>query len=97
MYKRQAFDLSVQLGHCPSEDAARLRRHLAAVGLPTGLEALPGRIWDPRRLLGHMQKDKKVADGRITFILVRGLGEAFITRDVDPAEVTALLSAAAAA
>ena len=44
-----------------------------------------------------MQKDKKVADGRITFILVRGLGEAFITRDVDPAEVTALLSAAAAA
>ena len=92
-----AFDLSVQLGHCPSEDAARLRRHLAAVGLPTGLEALPGRIWDPRRLLGHMQKDKKVADGRITFILVRGLGEAFITRDVDPAEVTALLSAAAAA
>jgi 3-dehydroquinate synthase len=92
-----AFDLSVQLGYCPAEDAARLRRHLAAVGLPTGLEALPGRIWDPGRLLGHMQKDKKVADGRITFILARGLGEAFITRDVEPAEITALLSAAAAA
>ena len=92
-----AFELSVQLGHCPSEDAARLRRHLAAVGLPTGLESLPGRVWDPSRLLGHMQKDKKVAEGRITFILARGLGEAFVSRDVDPAEVTSLLTRAAAA
>ena len=92
-----AFDLSVQLGLCSSEDAARLRRHLAAVGLPTGLESLPGRIWDPGRLLAHMQKDKKVAEGRVTFILARGLGQAFIARDVDPAEVTALLTRAAAA
>src|SRR3546814_18582956 len=31
-----AFDLSVQRGHCAAEAADRVRRHLAAVGLPTG-------------------------------------------------------------
>jgi 3-dehydroquinate synthase len=31
-----AFDLSARLGLCAPDDAARLRRHLAAVGLPTG-------------------------------------------------------------
>lgn len=44
-----------------------------------------------------MQKDKKVEQGRITFILTRGLGAAFVERSVDPAEVSALLSRAAAA
>ncbi|MEX1306300.1 MAG: 3-dehydroquinate synthase [Rhodovibrionaceae bacterium] len=92
-----AFELSVQLGLCPAEDAARLRRHLAAVGLPTGLEALPGRVWTPARLLGHMSKDKKVERGRIAFILARGIGEAFVARDVELDEVKALLSRAAAA
>ncbi len=92
-----ACELSTQLGLCPAEDTARLRRHLAAVGLPTGLEALPGRTWSPARLLAHMQKDKKVEQGRITFILTRGLGAAFVERSVDPAEVSALLSRAAAA
>jgi 3-dehydroquinate synthase len=80
-----AFDLSAHLGLCPAEDAARLRRHLAAVGLPTGLETVAGRAWNVERLL------------RITFVLARGIGRAFLADDVDLADVRALLTNAIAA
>ncbi len=92
-----AFDLSVRLGLCPAEDAARARRHLASVGLPTGLDALPGQGWSARTLIAHMRQDKKVSEGRIAFILVRGIGEAFVASDVDLVEVEALLAHAIAA
>jgi len=92
-----AADLAVELGYCPPEDAARIRHHLAAVGLPTGFEHLPGRVLAPDRLLAHMSKDKKVQDGRITFILPRGIGHAFRCRDVPDEAVRTLLATAAAA
>ncbi|MBM3600784.1 MAG: 3-dehydroquinate synthase [Alphaproteobacteria bacterium] len=91
-----AFDLSVRLGLCPLADAGRLRRHLAAVGLPAELADLGRPSWDPARLIEHMRRDKKVLDGRITFILVRGIGAAHIARDVAPEEVHALLTDAVA-
>jgi len=87
-----AFDLSVQLGLCPMEDADRIRRHLALIGLPTGFESFPERHWDPDRLIAHMRQDKKVAGGKITFILVRGIGQAFVHRDVDIEEVRKMLA-----
>jgi 3-dehydroquinate synthase len=92
-----AADLSVELGHCPAEDATRLRNHLAAVGLPTGFEHVPGRVFDPERLLQHMSRDKKVRDGRTTFVLLSGLGGAFLSREVPAEAVRALLRTAAAA
>jgi 3-dehydroquinate synthase len=92
-----AFELSARLDLCTAEDVARVRRHLAAVGLPTGLDGTHGRVWDPRRLLEHMTRDKKVADGRVVFVLARGIGEAFISDTVDPTDVEALLTGAIAA
>ena len=91
-----AFDLSVHLGLCPAADADRVRRHLGLVGLPTGAEHTPGLAWDPHRLLGHMSRDKKVSGGRITFILVRGIGKAFIDTDVPLERVLQQLTVAAA-
>jgi 3-dehydroquinate synthase len=90
-----AFRLSARLGHCPPEDAARVARHLAAVGLPTALPAARGR-WDPARLLDHMRQDKKVRDGRLTFVLARRIGEAFLADDVPIEAVEAILGEAAA-
>lgn len=87
-----AFDLSVQRGHCPPEDADRLRRHLAAVGLPTGFADLSPRHWDAARLMEHMSRDKKVHKGNINFILARGIGDAYIEKDVGNDEVMALLT-----
>jgi 3-dehydroquinate synthase len=77
-----AFDLAVRLGHCPAAAAARAKKHLAKAGLPTGLDFLPERVRDPAALVSHMQKDKKVREGRVSLILPRAIGEVFITRDV---------------
>jgi len=94
-----AFDLSVALGLCPPEDAARVRRHLTAHGMPTGLDAgaFTGRILDPAALIDHMAADKKVKDGRIRFVLARGIGKAFVAEDVALGAVRELLDRAAAA
>ena len=92
-----AFDLSVRLGLCPAEDAARVRRHLGAVGLPTATNFTNSIVWSPKRLIGHMARDKKVADGQLTFILARGIGEAFVTRDVPGGELAAFMEGALAA
>ncbi|UCH75727.1 MAG: 3-dehydroquinate synthase [Rhodospirillales bacterium] len=92
-----AFDLSARLGLCPPDDAARVRRHLAAVGLPTGTNFTNSVLWDPSRLMMHMGRDKKVKGGALTFILVRGIGDAFVSRDVPAEEVSAFLEGAVAA
>ncbi len=92
-----AFDLSVRLGHCPAADAERLRRHLSDVGLPTRLGAVAAGDWSADALLAHMAKDKKVRDGEITFILARGIGQAFVARGVPVPEVRALLEEALSA
>ncbi|MEI6986490.1 MAG: 3-dehydroquinate synthase [Rhodospirillaceae bacterium] len=88
-----AFDLSVELGLCPAADALRLRVHLSELGLPTGAADVPALPWHPPELLHHMTKDKKVCNGRINFILVRGIGQSFVAENVDMANVLKLLEA----
>jgi 3-dehydroquinate synthase len=77
-----AFALSVKLGLCPGQDAVRFTRHLKAIGLPTAITDIAGPRPTPEELLGHMAHDKKAADGKLTFILLKGIGRAFITREV---------------
>lgn len=92
-----AFDLSTSLGLAPLEDAARVRRHLASIGLPTEPLSVQGRSWSAAKLIEHMGKDKKVKDGRIGFILAHGIGHCFTPAYVDLAEVETLLETAIAA
>ncbi|MBL6613471.1 MAG: 3-dehydroquinate synthase [Reyranella sp.] len=95
-----AFDLSARLGLCPPADAERVRRHLGSVGLPMRLRAIGGdnrRKWDAARLIDHMRGDKKAADGRLTFVLVRGIGKAFVSREVDEKALRGMLDDAIAA
>ena len=92
-----AADLSAELGYLADGEATRVRNHLAAVGLPTGLDHLPGRGWDVHRLLDHMSRDKKVQDGRVAFVLMKGIGGAFLDPEVPPQSVEALLTQALAA
>ena len=88
-----AFQLSAKLGLCSADDSDRLRAHLKSVGLPVSISDIPGPRPDPDSLLAHMAHDKKVRDGKLTFVLVRGIGRAFQTQDVAASEVRQLLAA----
>ena len=89
-----AFDLSVTLGLCPAQDAARVQRHLASIGLPTAPSSVRGRFWSAERLVEHMGRDKKVKDGRIGFVLARGIGKSFHPAHADLPQVVAMLKTA---
>jgi 3-dehydroquinate synthase len=93
---RLAFDLSARLGFCSAEAAARIGRHLTAMGLPTDIASVLGGRLAPGQLLAPMQKDKKVKDGQLTLILVRGIGDAFIVEDVAPSLLEEFLAEAMA-
>ena len=92
-----AFELSARLGLCAQEDPSRVRAHLKTMGMKTDLADIPGDLPDADGLLMLMGQDKKVIDGRLRFILARGIGEAFVAEDVDPTAVRAVLSNALAA
>lgn len=89
-----AFDFSVERGLCPAEDAARVRSHLAASGLPTSLREI-GIDASGARLVEHMKLDKKKEGGRLPFILARGIGQAFVDKSVELDGVAAFLDRAA--
>ncbi len=89
-----AFDFAVRLGIASGQDATRVRRHIAAIGLPTELRAI-GLAGKPDTLLAHMGKDKKVRDGRITLILPRRIGDAYVMRDATSDDLRAFLAEAA--
>ena len=79
-----AFRFSERLGHCPGQDAARAGAAIAAAGLPTRLGELPGAPFSAAALIAHMAQDKKAEGGQLTFILARGLGQAFVAKGVPP-------------
>ncbi|MCF8708767.1 3-dehydroquinate synthase [Rhizorhapis sp. SPR117] len=85
-----AFRFSARMGHCSMEDAARVSTHLASVGLPHDLAgahvSAPGEI-----LVEHMLHDKKMAGGKLPFLLARGIGQTFLAKDVDLKDVAAFL------
>jgi 3-dehydroquinate synthase len=87
-----AFEFSAKLGQSPPADTVRVAQHLAAVGLPTRIAQVPGEQPSTDRLMDLMAQDKKVRRGKLTFILVRGIGSAFVANDVDPAEIRAFIA-----
>ncbi len=86
-----AFELSQRLGLCAQEAPSRVRAHLKAMGMKTDLADIAGELPSAEVLVGLMGQDKKVIDGRLRFILARGIGEAFVAEDVPPSLVRGLL------
>jgi shikimate kinase/3-dehydroquinate synthase len=85
-----AFRLSARLGLCPPADAERAIAHIADIGLPAELSML-NRRFSAATLISHMRRDKKMQDGVLKFVLVRGIGRAFTSSDVPEAAVVDLL------
>ncbi|MDF0602242.1 3-dehydroquinate synthase [Psychromarinibacter sp. C21-152] len=89
-----AFETSARMGLCAQEEPSRVRAHLRAMGMKTDLADIPGALPDADALLDLMAQDKKVMDGRLRFVLARGIGRAFVTSDVDRALVRDVLQEA---
>jgi 3-dehydroquinate synthase len=87
-----AFEFSARLGLLSPAEAERAIRHLAEVGLPTRPKDIAGGLPDADALMALMAQDKKVKRGALTFILVRGIGAAFVERGVDAVQVRGFLS-----
>jgi 3-dehydroquinate synthase len=89
----QAFRFSEELQICPPGTAARVETHLRRVGLPSRIAHIDGPDRpELSRLMTLMSQDKKVRDGRLTFILARGIGNTYVARDIDAARVSAFLA-----
>jgi 3-dehydroquinate synthase len=86
-----AHGFSNRLGLAPGQDTGRIRAHLQRAGLPTTLADIPGALGSTDVLMAAIAQDKKVSRGALTFILTRGIGQAFIEKNVDPARVSAFL------
>jgi len=86
-----AFEFSTRLGLMPTNDAGRVAHHLAAAGLPTRPSDVPALRTDPDRLMTLIAQDKKVARGKLTFILARGIGQAFVQNQADEIRLLAFL------
>ncbi|MFA9232478.1 MAG: 3-dehydroquinate synthase, partial [Microgenomates group bacterium] len=78
------------------EVPSRVRAHLRAMGTKVDLSDIPGELPTADALLSLMEQDKKVVDGKLRFILARGIGQAFVADDVPASVVRQLLSDALA-
>jgi 3-dehydroquinate synthase len=88
-----AFEFSARRqGLIPMAEAQRAIKHLAETGLPTQIKDIPGPQLSVDHLMNLIAQDKKVKRGLLTFILVRGIGQAFIETGVDAREVRVFLS-----
>jgi len=85
-----AFAYSARRGLCSGQEAERVAAHLRAIGLPDGIEAA-GITASGARLVEHMLHDKKMAAGTLPFLLARGIGQTFLDKTVDLADVEAFL------
>ena len=86
-----AFELSQRMGLCAQEAPSRVRAHLKAMGMKCDLGDIPGNLPGAEALVALMGQDKKVVDGRLRFILAKGIGQALGAEDVPPALVVSLL------
>jgi len=83
-----AFEISEDMGLCEGGAAERVSGHLSAAGLPVSVGSLAertgGALPSADQLIGLMAQDKKAKGGKLSFVLVRGIGETFTTDAVPP-------------
>jgi 3-dehydroquinate synthase len=79
----QAFRFSARQGLCDPDQASRVEQAFEAAGLPTRMDQIDAAPFSAERLLAHMAQDKKAEGGRLTLVLARAIGEAFVANDVD--------------
>lgn len=84
-----ALDMSERLGWISAAERERAVRLFLAAGLPV----VPPQEMTPADFMEHMAVDKKVLDGQLRLVLLRGLGEAVVTSEFSREILNATLSA----
>ncbi|MDD3447642.1 MAG: 3-dehydroquinate synthase, partial [Gammaproteobacteria bacterium] len=84
-----AADLSVRQGLLEPGAVVRIRSLLERAGLPVRVPA----EMTVERFLELMAVDKKVLDGRLRLVLLRAIGDAVVTAEVDPGHLIATIEA----
>lgn len=79
-----AFDLSAKMGLTSQEDPTRIKKHFEDMGMMNSINNISGTLPNADKLVELMFQDKKVVNGKLNLILAKGIGKAFIARDVDP-------------
>ena len=75
-----AFAFSQKMGLCGASDVSAVSEHLNKTGL-TGIGNVGSWLGDTDALMAHMAQDKKNEGGRLTLILAKAIGEAFVKKD----------------
>ena len=86
-----AHQFSARMNLASPDDGRRVEAHLAEVGLPVSMSAIPGGLPPVEVLMDAIAQDKKVKGGKLTFILTRGIGQSFLADDVPASEVLSFL------
>ncbi len=81
---------SARIGLMPKASAEHVAQHLSDAGLPARLADV-GLNCDGQTLAAHMLHDKKMDAGTLPFVLMKHIGEAFLARDVELADVARFL------
>ena len=82
-----AHRFSVAQGFAPQEDAERVEAHFKAAKLPTRIAEIQGGAPTTATLMQLIEQDKKVEQSKLTFVLTRGIGQAFLMKEVSKTQV----------
>ena len=88
-----AHRFSTKLKLCSQKDTDRVKKHLENVGLPTSLADIKKKKidLDINNLMTAIKHDKKVKKGKLTFVLSKGIGKAFVKNNVPETKVREFL------
>jgi 3-dehydroquinate synthase len=83
---------SARRGLLPTASADHVARHFAEIGMASEIATL-GLDCDGQALVAHMLHDKKIDAGTLPFVLLKGIGEAFLAKDVELGDLAEFLDA----
>ena len=86
-----AYSLAAEMKLCTAQEAEEVAAHFADAGLRTKISEINGLSATADEVAALFIKDKKVSDGKVNFILPRGIGNAFITNEIDNAALHKIL------
>ena len=78
--------IALKLGFFSGDDMARIKKTIAAAGLPTEIPEM-----DINKIIQAMGHDKKITSGKMKFVLPRAIGDVFISEDVSPSIIEEVL------